>query len=354
MPPEIQPGRALYYPNFSPDPNWLKCSLLYWDQIYRIVPDAVKEDVFKKDPADCATARKEGLLEVKDPKDYREGAGEQFRTKLEPIVRSEEPHHRRWLKRVKAQLTTPIHRGKTPRWLHDAKVPTQLKYDLQREGLVKHDGDRLAMPHMVAGLYMSCLATEMGNRIRTHVMTDQSVLSEGTESMLFSGTPTQAERDVADERSLLLRLGIRFPKPEAMEAVSMKKLVTFHQKNDRGRQQFREVFDALLANVKTADDPNHLEGILNDARKDLTKAMDQHRSDLKGLGVTGLWSFLKISVPSMFAAKWLENFAYMPALGVAGLALGAAAALVDIRRQRAKQLAESPWHYAWKVQRTFR
>jgi hypothetical protein len=65
MPPEIQLGRALYYPNFSPDPKWLKCSLLYWDQVYRIVPDEVKEDVFKRDPSDCKIAREEGRRTTK-------------------------------------------------------------------------------------------------------------------------------------------------------------------------------------------------------------------------------------------------------------------------------------------------
>lgn len=355
MSSELQPGRALYYPNFSPDPNWLKCSVLYWDHVGRIVPDQVQEEVFKKDPAECEIARMEGLLEALDPKDYKDGAGEQFRTKLKPILSSEDPKHRQWLNRVKQEITTPIHHGKTPTWLHDAKVPVELRGQLQQEGLLKNDGDWLAMPNMVGGLYMSCLAAEMSCRTHTNMLTDQPILSAGSEALLFTGPSQPTARELNDENALLLRLGIRFPSPEAMQTVSMKKLVKFHEKNRVARGEFRAVFDTLLAKAGAAEDRYHLEGILNDQKKVVSEAMRKHQSDLKSLGITALASFLKVSAPSFLTASWLNDFPTLrTALGVVGVALGAAAALVDVRKQHAKLVSDSPWHYAWKVQRSFR
>ncbi len=84
--------------------------------------------------------------------------------------------------------------------------------------------------------------------------------------------------------------------------------------------------------------------------------MRNHRKALGDLGVAGLWSFLRISVPScaLSASKHLTGVIDPTLLGVAGVALGAAAALVDVQKQHRKLLADTPWHYAWKVARTFR
>jgi hypothetical protein len=53
-------GSALFYPTIDVhDPAWLRSALLYWDDIYTIVPRAIKTPYETKDTEICA---KEGQL----------------------------------------------------------------------------------------------------------------------------------------------------------------------------------------------------------------------------------------------------------------------------------------------------
>ena len=68
-------GVALYYPYINvQDINWLKCSLLYWDKMRRIVPHFVFEhdDELMREFVDVQ------VLEKTSPDDYREEASNLF------------------------------------------------------------------------------------------------------------------------------------------------------------------------------------------------------------------------------------------------------------------------------------
>lgn len=350
-------GIALYYPNFTPDMNWLKCSLLYWDGIRRIVPDAVSVEVRKKDPADCRRVVDEGLLRSTDPCNYRKEASNIFFRQLQPILRSTKKSHVSWLRSLQRDFSlganTSLHGDKVDGWIHGEKASQAMIHDLQNVGLVRKKGEWLEMPNVVASLYMMCLASEMSGKIEVPLLTDQPTLGVGTEALLFLEPVRQDQ--AAAVRSLLLKLGIRFPRPQSLESVAMKTVLKFHQRNGAERKQLRIVVEDLLTKLAAVTDANHFKDVLESERRTVQQTHRDFKNSLKELGVSGFWSFLKISVPSMLvgATNMFQGIVDPRALAVAGISLGSAAAWAEFKGKRDKLISDTPWHYAWRVQRSF-
>ena len=75
---------ALYAPHIQfQDINWLKCALLYWERICRIVPS----EYHTWDPDDIKRAKDEGCIEDIPPDGYVSAAAHTFNTRVAPALR---------------------------------------------------------------------------------------------------------------------------------------------------------------------------------------------------------------------------------------------------------------------------
>ncbi|MBC7972317.1 MAG: hypothetical protein H7Z11_19685 [Verrucomicrobia bacterium] len=81
-------GKALYYPYIQiQDENQLKCALLYFEGIHRIVPKYIP----LHDSAVVHAVIEEGLLEDQDPEDYAERASKKFEEDFLSLLKQETP-----------------------------------------------------------------------------------------------------------------------------------------------------------------------------------------------------------------------------------------------------------------------
>lgn len=357
--PLNQTGAVLYFPNFSPDDTWLKCALLYWDRIRRIVPDEVLQEVENADTHSAEVARKNELLIATDCRDFRNAGAARFATQITPLLKTDNPQAEAWVSNA-AKPSTKVHGTKIgfmPRipgiqshWIHGEKIPHAIKNRLIDKGLFTPHGDYVEMPTFAADLYMTCLADEMSEKLGTPLFTDQATLSAGSEQLVYvdkSFTPSGRGRT-----AVLQKLGIRFPHPNQLRNVSMQKILKFREDHDSERVAFRDKMESVLKLVAKAGSKEHKEDILAQHRSEVRQLINNHRSRLRDLGIKGLWSFLTISVPS-FVGLLPANIVDPSALGVSCVAVGAAACWAGIRKDRRELAQANPWHYALSLQKSF-
>lgn len=338
-------GKAVYYPNIEiKNPDWLKSALLYWDGVRRIVPISVTP---LNSNDEVRSLVDEGLLENTPGKPYVEGAEKRFLDYLIPLLDKPEMN---LLKLDKPQPTDEFERVYE---VHVEKLSKKLRTELFDLGLARasNNDEWLRVSQQIGQMYMMCLATEMGEKIGSTVVTDDHRAAKYGEYLTF-GQP----RPVKPESPLnqdLLKLGLPFPTPESLSQVPMSKIIEFNRRHFSERLAFREAIEGIVKTANSIDDPNALEDYLQRERKRIESSLKDHRNALKELKAISVGSLLKISIPTVIAsiASTITN----PAIG--GLLTGAGISLSAIswwaeRRGKDRQTRQSnKWHYLLSVEK---
>jgi hypothetical protein len=201
---------------------------------------------------------------------------------------------------------------------------------------------------------MTCLAAEMSEAIRAPLITDVSAIAQGGEYILF-GEPSGARRP-SDPLGVLLKLGIRLPKPEALARVSMNRILRFHRDFADERVHFREQVEEIGRTAATLDDAFALEDYLASNKRRIESALRDHRKLLSELKVKSFTAFLKIGCPTcvIAAAGKATEFLDPGVISITGLAMGMIAWWANYPAKRRRAVRDCPWHYTFEVQRKFR
>ncbi len=333
--PVSEYGKALYYPYFGVrDVNWLKAALLYWDGIRRIGPGTGRHD-----HVETKQAVEAGLLEETDPEPYIESAAERFRNYIVPLATSPKKFSQAQLNQVIQEMGSAQSPGYQ---LRVEKMTNSLIWELRERGMAQLSGDWVITERWVGGVYMMCLAMEMSQKIGAPPATHVTAL-EGLGEYLAFGQPRMPKSKKS--KTSLLHLGISLPNSDDLAGVSMKKVLTFHEKCAEERRHFRRAVENIMRKANEIEDPNALSDYLSDQSQDIKEAINNHNHALGFLKTKSAYGLLKISTP---AAVTTVATALAPAAATLLAGLGITAGLVTWWAEQRSDMAkekQSPYHY---------
>ena len=209
-------GSALYYPNIDVrDPAWLRSALLYWDDIYTIVPRAIETPYETEDTKICA---KEGQLHPLYCDDYPEVIKRLSERALElvkhlgsplPItmqIGTAEPNLKELMAAYRSPTRVRLHPDKLGRSrLHPGKVSDELRYLFEQ---AEHGSSQwllveLGLQRYLHGGLGSSLGRGEGRTVSGHEQRSRSWLGRiciARELVRGEGSPTEYANQPYDEK----------------------------------------------------------------------------------------------------------------------------------------------------------
>ncbi|MBX7164903.1 MAG: hypothetical protein K1X74_01020 [Pirellulales bacterium] len=337
------PITALYYPYLNVNEDWLKVSLLYWDRVRRIVPVEAEYDVAADDSEGAKLARDNELLINTPAKDYVETAAASFRKRVLPILLSRKENIQKEAEAILA-MPTADYRGT---FVHRDKLSKLLLDELTESRLARSHGDWVVLPNKMASLYMVCLASEMAERTKLPLVTDEDEFSPSGEYCLF-GKPPRARKDVVN-RDVLSRIGIEFPTADSVRDISMKKILGFRAKRMDELSAFRVAVEKVGGILTEAKSTVEAQEAVYAAKKEVERSLRNYKTVLDEERVASAKNAMAISVPTLLASTMLVPYVNLTALAATGLTVLAVAWWADHRKRARKAIMECQWHYALSV-----
>lgn len=339
----LSTGTTLYYPYIHPrEINHVKSALLYWDRVRRIVPNSVTHGTIVMGDSDEARVLADnGLLVATRPEPYEDEAAARFFQHIEPQG-----------ERFRIDIDTARDLARRNRGIHVEKIGGSALMRLRDLGLAHSFGEWVAMRDEVGAFYMFCLASEMGRRIGSPLMSDSIDDSTLGQSLLFE--PDSAT-DTDGTSGVLVRMGLTLPSPPDLQHVPMAKIVDFAQRRAAERQRFRETIEGIMTIAGSATDPNQLSDYLAAQRIQIADAVNDVRDTMGELHVGTAWSTAKITLPTALAAVVDGVSVSIPsvALAILGLTISAVSCYGETRGRLRKAKIASPYHYLMSLENEF-
>ncbi len=331
----IESGVTLYHPYLEfHSLAWLKQTLLMWDTVRRIVPAGFRP----KDDDEVIAAADAGAVLNTPPESYVGRAAERFETCWVPS-------RTRMLLAATEDATSRIRNGNMGAQvgLWRGKLSDRLAQRLERDGVLRQEGEWYRVDGRCAGLYMTCLASTMAESIGVTCCTDRPFLQMN--SRFFCRTA--ATSDTPAER--WLSLGLKLPTLEGIASVPMKDILAFREKNLESRRALRIIISNVCDALSSCDDQNAAQDIIRAEGARIQSQLDDHRQRLSDFNVRAVTTFFRIDRPA--TAVTIAALAAAPdglskTLAVcAGFALGFADWWVDLRTEYRDLTRANPWHY---------
>lgn len=326
-------GKALYYPYIHfQDDRWLKTAALYYDGLFRMVPDGYR-------PQDNETVKRMiGELGFVEDLETWDAANEIAR----PFLDYFEQAFGRQKQRAALYSKLAVEgQGSDLRSIHHSKMSYFLMHRLQDMGLVKiHHTNRpgfIEMERATAALYMTYLANHLSDRKHAPVVTDNPFFHP-----LLRGMASEAPRP--DTGSMLASMVILTAIPEPVEDLPISKIKKFRDKHADERLLFYEEVNSLVKDLKGVTDTDTLEHIIRNKERKITIATDNLARSYKSVGINAGTGLFSLSVPTVVAGAGVAAVAG----GVGVLFVGKAiAAAVEYKKAK----MASPYAYVLSLRR---
>ncbi|MFZ2146439.1 MAG: DUF6236 family protein [Sedimentisphaerales bacterium] len=355
-------GHAIYYPHINlTNKNWLKYALLFWDKISRIVPATVSpcdsEEVIKirseidfiqdyhPESWDTSSAANKFFRTFRGWIDnpeflhyYRHRFPEIFEMEMSLRQRKwhDHPDMVRFLGAVAREHGTYIHVQKLDLELKEYLYLTGVAIpgENQWEDWVKIDGE-------LGLLYMTYLASSIGEQTRRPIVTDYNACFAGSSVLL---------RDIEGRHSGNLEYGlgnllIASYAPKDMNAVTIDSLLEFRKKYDNERLAFFEAVAAICRDVPTVENEDQLKDALNHHGKILKKQTNDLKNQLEGMRIEPVIRFIGISIPTACTSmiEYIPD-SFKPLIIGGGVILGFASAYKSYANDK-ESLQDNPLSY---------
>lgn len=394
-------GHALYYPHINlRTNNWLKCALLYWDKLSRIVPTGV-------DPEDS-----EDVIELRNETEFIDDYApapmdisktfHEFGKYVDQIIASESflediferhcesnifkypefllpiwrhsPMNFRW---NPAAFRNLMHNSDFRRevfrdlmhnsdfrrkvfqdltrssksYIHVGKLDPRLKEKLYILGLAvpgKHDREGFVKVDGSFGYsYMSYLARSISDHHQFPMVTDNP-MSFAEATGFAGGNPDRLHRD--DFKYRLGHLLVAQFLPKNLHAVSLKKLIGIRKKYADERNQFLVHIQELCHEIPKITSERSLHDALRIYSKKLCADAKTLQKVYESQHIDIATKFLSISVPTSIAATTeFVPVEWKPFSLAAGLLFGGVSTIRSIQKERMK-LQEMPLSYLLHIQ----
>ena len=338
----------LYYPTISiPTSDWLRRSLLYWDEIGSIVPTDYEEKTLIPYSPDIQYLKEEGEFRPFRP----EGAYrvEELMKELVSII--ETPKFQNLLpRREMRSLHSRIHRDKAS--------DNVVRY-LERWGLAqrdKEDSEWIRFENRTALLYMAILAKYLADE-------DSMATVPGTdlqeyESLIF-------EAMLPSDGFACLTTNYLNMVPVPREDVPLSDIVEFKRKRRSELLEFRQQINEFHRSLRACQSKSDANDIAATFSEKITKELDNLKAamdDSRLATVVGsLKTIIKLDSPALWAtagvmAGQATQVANVPiqwsvvGIGILG-AIEIANFLSDKRNEQRATLRDSPFAYLYHAQR---
>ncbi len=268
----------LYYPHIEiQNLDWLKSTLLLWDNVYRIVPNGYKP----KDNDEILKASDLGLVRAVDldSKDMS-GITNDFHDFLEEL-----------------QYKPAGLEYEEISYLHPGKIDSVLYPSLERYTLGHSDEGFIELPTEVVRGYMFFLSTQVATRRN---------LSRCTDDMYsFAVAPYFSEMAnfddyLYDKEALGFYSSLIFQDilPINIGSIPIEKIVQASNSSKDEREQFKIELNNFSEQLYKCENAEHGKMILNDFRDDLVKAKEELKASQGFMNKDDIGSLFTIGIPT--------------------------------------------------------
>ena len=309
-------NNALYYPNIDfLDPGWVKGMALFYENIYRIVPNNVIPD----DPEELQPLLEDPAIgRIIDPSKYSVSASENFINDKSS-----------W-KAAAFECNDAEQVEETLLRIHSAKIDKQVKDLFNSLGYENMKDDWHYVPTELASHFMLYLANEIAKKNQLNLITQNWAPWTATSYYNLDGCLEdyiplyEQDNKYSDDPFALFSLMIGEITPININEIPCEKLLDFRIKRKDEIKRFRKTIYALYCELQKLEDPILRQDTINSKIKDLIKAKeDYHKCAdvIKAQGWFGV-SFMGVSAPVTLGTLFNIPSASIVTLGITALALG--------------------------------
>jgi hypothetical protein len=289
---DVHPTRALYYRRVHfASTGWLKAALLYWEGLWRLVP----EGFVPQDPPEVEALIEAGLIENVTPAPYQAVAKGRFVRGLEKLVG---PHD---------ELSPSLGRGPTPQrqgrymLVRAGEIDPGLLKELQAHGLAGAAGEWVAMSSEMAELYMLTLADEVGKHLHAAPATHELLREVAPAYWARKGLVSDVSRATPIDGYAFARSLLPFPALEETQ-LPIDKLLRARQRYSDERRAFRELVQTQVIAVASLPSVEAIASHLHDFAGELVAETDAQRRDRRASRARDTWRLVGIGAPVSLGA----------------------------------------------------
>lgn len=341
----------LYYPTITiPTSDWLRRSLLYWDEIGSIVPMDYEEKTLIPYSPDIQYLKEQGEFRPFRPRElaYRWEKVQELMKELVSII--EAPKFQNLLPRRQMRL---LHSR-----IHRDKVSDSVVDYLEDWGLAQREEDRdwIRFENRTALLYMAILAKYLADE-------DSMATVPGTDLQEYESLIFEAMLQSDGFACLTTNYLNMVPVPR--EDVPLSDIVEFKRKRRSELLEFRQQINEFHRSLRACQSKSDANNIAATFSEKITKELDNLKAvmdDSRLATIVGsLKTIIKLDSPALWATTGVmvgqaTQVANIPirwsvvGIGILG-AIEIANFLSDKRNERRAILRDSPFAYLYHAQR---
>lgn len=319
---------------------------LFYDSIYRIVPD----DVIPDDAEELNPLLEEGTIgRMINPAHYSKKASDEFLSKIKD-----------W--NAAALTINPKDERQISR-IHTDKTDKRVR-ELFKEAGFESKNNWMYVPTAIASNFMLYMASDIAQRNQLSLITADWGAWTGTSYFGINGQVddfiSNIGRDIpSDENSEafgLFGLLINELVPINISEIPSEKILEFRNKRKAEIAQFRNCMNELRAELSKLDSQDVKIGTIRDKANELINAQKQYRESadiIKAKGWFGV-SLMGFPAPLIFGQLMQIPTASTVALGAAGLAIGGLFNIQNTRDELRKLNEKTPASFLVEMRRSFK
>ena len=307
---------ALYYPHIGfQHPDWLKGMALFYESIYRIVPD----NIIPQDHESLQPLLEDPTIgKMIDPSKYSAEASSEFLFDKDSwnaaaFVCNDEEEVEETLSRI-----------------HNEKTDEKVKKLFNSLGYGKMDGEWFNVPTELASHFMLYLANDIAKKNQLNLITDSWAPWTATTYYNLDGefdewVPLYKQNnEYSDDPFALFSLLVGEITPINISEIPAEKIIKFRDERKDEIRRFREKIYSLYSELQKLEDPVVRQDAINRNIEDLIKAKKDYQNSadiIKAKGWFGV-TFMGFSAPVTLGNLFNIPSTSIVSLGLTSLALG--------------------------------
>ncbi|MDM1086443.1 DUF6236 family protein [Myroides odoratimimus] len=350
----------LYYPTIDiPKNNWLRHSLLYWDEVSSIVPKSWDDQFLINLSPEIHYLLDEGQFRPIKPEDLISKGDnwqefENFQQEFTEVVASKE--FLNFIKRRSSSSNYRIHENKiglTSR-VHSNQTSDSIYHYLEERGLANREGynEWINFEPNTALLYMSLLAKYLAD-------IDSNQTTIGTDYITYEKFNFKRVSDTKGFPVVSFNLNNVLPTPR--ENVPFEKIVSFKKKREQNLRHFKKTMSDFQNKISNSASNAEMKETAIDFQESLLNGVDDLAATLKdhkiGFTTKSIKSLINLKTPTSIAAigtvlnsnlNIIEIPLNMAAIGVATIgAIELTTNYIENRNKQSAKLRESAFSYIY-------
>lgn len=338
---------ALYYPHIGfLEPNWVKGMALFYDSVYRIVPD----NVIPNDPEELQPLLEDPSIGKRiDPARYSKDASDNF------IEEKSSWTAAAFVCNDEEQVEETLSR------IHTSKIDEQVKDLFNSLGYEDID-DWMHVPTELASHFMLYLANDIAKKNQLSLITPNWAPWTATTYYNLDGCLDEyiplfeQNNEYSDDPFALFSLMIGATTPLNISEIPGDSIIRFREKRKDEICNFRNTIYELFKELQKLEDPIVREDVINSKIQELITARDEYQKSadiIKAKGWFGV-SFMGLTAPVALGTLFNIPSASIISLGATSLALGGVFNISSTKEQLRELQKRSPVSALVSMRKSFK